>query len=140
MTTNPGLTRQASVRNGFRILGVVLVVAAAIIGIPAVIDLVHAMNNDFEPDPGGGLILRLAAGGFLFIFGMGALNTGFLGAQARYVSGEVAPVAKDGLEYLTAGKGVGNLGVAAEGPFCSKCGTRNDASAKFCDSCGASLA
>jgi zinc ribbon protein len=28
----------------------------------------------------------------------------------------------------------------ALGPFCSKCGVRNDADASYCDSCGAALA
>jgi hypothetical protein len=30
--------------------------------------------------------------------------------------------------------------VGATGPYCRACGTRNDAEARFCDSCGASMA
>ena len=48
-------------------------------------------------------------------------------AGARYAAGETMPVVKDSLDYLKAG------------PFCSTCGVRNDADAKFCDSCGATL-
>jgi hypothetical protein len=143
MSSNPGLRNQSAVRNTARIVGVVLLIAALAVGIPAVLDLVHAVNNNFEPDPGGGLVLRLAAGGFLFVFAMAAINTGFLGAQARYVSGEVAPVARDSIDYLSRGRGIANIGrtdaAPATGPFCRECGTRNDDSAKFCDSCGTSL-
>jgi hypothetical protein len=129
MTTNPGLRNQTSVRNTARVIGAVLLLAALVIGVPAVLDLVHAVDNDFEPDPGGGLVLRLAAAGFLLVFAMAALNTGFLGAQARYAAGEVTPVAKDALDHLR-----------GDGPFCRRCGTRNDAEASFCDSCGERLA
>lgn len=66
-------------------------------------------------------------------------------------AGELSPVAKDTAEYLTEGKGMGmgNLGVTsgttpqggvAAGPFCRSCGTRNDADARFCDSCGTTMA
>jgi hypothetical protein len=57
------------------------------------------------------------------------------------------PVLKDSAAYLTDGKGVLGIGrtdddavAASAGPFCSACGTRNDDTAKFCDSCGAALA
>jgi hypothetical protein len=74
------------------------------------------------------------------------LQAGFLGVGARYVSGEVSPVAKDTAVYLTDGKGLLHLGVqepttpAAAGPYCRSCGTRNDADARFCDSCGTAMA
>ena len=69
-----------------------------------------------------------------------------LGAS-RFVAGETMPVVKDSASYLTDGEGVLGVGrtvddgdQAATGPFCSKCGVRNDPDAKFCDSCGAPLA
>ena len=75
-------------------------------------------------------IPMLAVGGWLAMAGFG-------GAAARYVAGEGAPVARDSLDYLT------RRHPAAEptgGPYCRACGTRNDAAASFCDSCGTSLA
>ena len=72
----------------------------------------------------------LAVGGWLAMAGWG-------GAMARYTAGEGMPVARDSLDYLT------RTHPAAEptgGPYCRQCGTRNDAEARFCDSCGTSLA
>ena len=75
------------------------------------------------------------------------LQAGFLGAASRYVAGETTPVIKDSAAYLTDGEGILGVGRTvddaqepATGPFCSTCGTRNDADARFCDSCGAALA
>ena len=62
------------------------------------------------------------------VVGFGLLATGFLGAQARYAAGETVPVLEDSLEHLTSG------------PHCRHCGVRNDEAARFCDSCGQSLA
>ena len=67
------------------------------------------------------------------------LQWGFLGAAARYGAGETMPVVKDSATYLSDGEGILGVGRTA-GPFCSKCGVRNDADAKFCDSCGGALA
>jgi hypothetical protein len=84
-------------------------------------------------------IPMLSVGGWLAMAGFG-------GAAARYAVGEGAPVARDALDHLTRGQGLGDLGrthPAAEptgGPYCRACGTRNDAAASFCDSCGKSLA
>ncbi|MFZ5846523.1 MAG: zinc ribbon domain-containing protein [Actinomycetota bacterium] len=67
------------------------------------------------------------AGGFL-------LNLGFAGAHAKYMAGE----------YSSAIQSVSrDLGMRSEasgaGPYCRSCGTQNDADARFCDSCGASM-
>jgi 5-enolpyruvylshikimate-3-phosphate synthase len=50
-----------------------------------------------------------------------------------------APVTRDGLDYLTRGQGLADLGRTG-GPYCRSCGTRNDATASYCDSCGKPLA
>ncbi|GAB3861415.1 hypothetical protein GCM10028801_25540 [Nocardioides maradonensis] len=134
--SNPGLSNQTSVRTTFRILGPILAVVGLVVCISGFISFAH-YDGDSAPLSQMGMFM----GGFvLFAVGMGMARAGFLGVGLRYAAGEVAPVAKDGLEFLTAGKGLGNLGVAAEGPFCRGCGTRNDATAKFCDNCGATLA
>jgi hypothetical protein len=54
------------------------------------------------------------------------------------------PVAKDSAAYLTDGQGLLGVGRTVDdrtddartGPFCTKCGVRNDEAARFCDACG----
>lgn len=137
MSSNAGFARNRTQRNVLRILGVVLLVAGAYFLITGGMAFADDANSS-NVDSGFGPILRLAAGGFLAVFGLGALNAGFLGAQARYAAGETMPVVKDSATYLSDGEGILGVGRTA-GPFCSKCGVRNDADAKFCDSCGATL-
>jgi len=79
--------------------------------------------------------------------GLALARFGFLGAAARYVAGETAPVVKDTLNYVIDGakdsirevvqatRGEGGGGVA-----CPACGHANDADAKFCDDCGTAMA
>jgi hypothetical protein len=57
--------------------------------------------NIHEPTPAPGL----PVGGWL-------LQLGFIGAGARYASGELAPVAKDTATFLTDGKGLLGIGVS----------------------------
>ena len=84
----------------------------------------------------------LAGAGFCFVFALAAANVGWLGTQARYAAGETMPVVRDSADYLTGGRGIGNVGKRddATGPFCRQCGVRNDADARFCDGCGTTLA
>jgi hypothetical protein len=87
--------------------------------------------------------------------GLAISKFAFLGVIARYVSGETAPVAKDTFNYLAEGsqEGVKTLATAVgEGLAagrgrvekadlcCRRCQHVNDADAKFCKNCGASLA
>jgi hypothetical protein len=140
MTANPGLRNQASLRTTLRILGPILAVGGLVTCVLGFVRFVRQGEafSEASPLPAMGMFM----GGFVvFAVGVGMLRAGFMGAGARYAVGELAPVAKDGLEYLTDGKGLGNLGRAGTtGPFCRSCGTANDASARFCDNCGASLA
>jgi hypothetical protein len=86
--------------------------------------------------------------------GLAISKLAFLGAFVRYISGETSPVAKDTLNYLAqgtqdgvktlataVGKGLasGMGGAESEGVRCGKCQQVNDADARFCESCGASL-
>ena len=152
MTPEPGYSRQSSIRFVFRVTSVVVLALAAYF-------LWVGLADFFAGDDDGqtkfwmvfvGLPL-LAVGGWLAMAGFG-------GAAARYVAGEGAPVTRDSLDYLTRGQGPGNLGrtdagaqVATQpspravdqptgGPYCRSCGTRNDATASSCDSCGKPLA
>jgi RNA polymerase subunit RPABC4/transcription elongation factor Spt4 len=81
-------------------------------------------------------------------------GVGFLGAAARYMAGESAPVAKDTFNYMADGtkEGVKTVatavseGLASGGGIgkpvqlrCHKCNQLNDADSKFCKECGTSL-
>ena len=125
--TPPGLEHQSTVRTVARVLSVVLLLAGVVLlvrGISGFVDQAQSMEvgADFGP------ILTIGAGGFCVVLGLAAANVGWLRAQASYVAGETVPVVKQSLDHL------------ADGPSCRACGTRNDTSARFCDSCGQSLA
>jgi zinc ribbon protein len=145
--TPPGIRGQESFRIAFRVIGVVLLVVA--IGFLAVgLQDFFATADSFDGPHKFWMIfvgiLLLAPAGW-------CLQAGFMGAASRYVAGETTPVVKDSASYLTDGEGFLGVGrtvddaqpatvSSAIGPYCSKCGTRNDGDAKFCDSCGAALA
>lgn len=145
MSTSPGFARQARYRNAFRGLGAVVLVVGIVMfgyGLFSVFG-----SSDFPP---GGLQIVCFIGGLPVIgFGIMCLQAGFLGVAARYGAGETMPVVRDSASYLSDGEGILGVGrtvddaprsPAATGPYCRACGVRNDADAKFCDGCGASLA
>lgn len=148
MTANPGFARQDTMRTVFRVVGVLALIGFVLLLVLFAKDVASTMGEDsFDPDMPN-FVLVFAAMPLLLVAGF-CLNAGFGGAAARYAAGETMPVAKDSLEYLTDGEGLGNLGrssgSAAEGavktgPFCSACGVRNDEDATFCDACGDRLA
>ena len=94
------------------------------------------------------------------LLGIGVIVTvlGYKGAVARYAAGELAPVAKDTVNYMANGTrdsvrtiasaiGEGLRGSAAGADSdsqvtvvrCHKCNAENDSGAKFCSQCGAAL-
>ena len=148
MTPEPGYSRQSSIRFVFRVTAVVVLALAAYFLFVGLADFFSA--DEAAPTKFWMLFVGLpllAVGGWLAMAGFG-------GAAARYVAGEGAPVTRDSLDYLTHGQGLANLGrpqpVSQQagsqqagptgGPYCRACGTRNDAIASYCDSCGKSLA
>ncbi|MHC4985003.1 MAG: zinc ribbon domain-containing protein [Planctomycetota bacterium] len=86
-------------------------------------------------------------------FGIMVTKYAYMGRVARYVAGEVAPVAKDTLNYMADGvkESVRELaGAVGEGMRsgggepqqlvrCNKCNATNDVDANFCNDCGAAL-
>jgi hypothetical protein len=123
----PGLDQQSTVRTTARVLAVVLLLVGVYLlfrGITGFVDQAQSMEVDADFGP----ILTIGAGGFCVVVGLAAANVGWLRAQASYVAGETVPVVKESIDHLTAG------------PYCRQCGTRNDTTARFCDSCGQSLA
>ena len=147
----PGIRGQRAARTVFRVVGVVVLAAAVTFLVIGLQDF-FASSDSFDGPHKFWMV-------FVGIFGLAiagwCLQAGFMGAASRYVAGETTPVIKDSAAYLTDGEGVLGIGrtlddaraasaapstAAATGPFCSKCGTRNDGDAAFCDSCGAALA
>ena len=128
--SDPGYSRQSTIRFFFRVAAVVVLALAAYFLFVGFRDF---LTTETEPTKFWMLFVGLpllAVGGWLAMAGWG-------GAMARYTAGEGMPVARDSLDYLT------RTHPAAEptgGPYCRRCGTRNDAEARFCDSCGTSLA
>jgi hypothetical protein len=85
----------------------------------------------------------------LLFVGTAMCMFGFLGALARYVSGEAAPVQKDTFNYLAGGTREGVRAIASavgEGlaagkaaVTCHRCGHGNAAGGSFCSKCGSAL-
>jgi len=140
----PGIRGQRVARNVFRVVGVV-VLAAAVTFLVLGLEDFFASSDSFE---GTHRFWMVFVGMFGLAIAGWCLQAGFMGAASRYVAGETTPVIKDSAAYLTDGEGLLGVGRTADdtarstagGPFCSKCGTRNDSDASFCDSCGAALA
>ena len=146
---NPGYADQSTKRLIARVVGMVCM-GIAVILIGASIANFFASTNDFTGEGPTKMWMFFLAIPF-FLIGAIGLQMGFIGAAARFGAGETMPVLKDSAAYLTDGSGALGVGgtvdaaapgvaTAETGPFCRSCGTRNDADAKFCDSCGQSLA
>ncbi|CAN5426773.1 hypothetical protein BH09ACT12_BH09ACT12_11860 [soil metagenome] len=133
----------ANARIVFRVVGTVLLLVGLFFAIRGGIAFFDEMDS-MSADSGPGSILMLAGGGFLVIFGLAALNAGFLGAQASYASGETAPAVREFGSALRGDPVVPTSESATDeekdGPFCSECGVRADREARFCDACGHALA
>jgi zinc ribbon protein len=144
MTTDPGLAHQDRRRSVLRVLGVLCMGIAVVLIALAIADFVHAFNaEDFDTEPTKFWYFFVALP--FFAIGGFCLQAGFLGVAARYTAGETMPVMKDSAAYLTDGQGIRGIGrtvddeTAAAGPYCARCGVRNDAGARFCDACGTAI-
>lgn len=86
----------------------------------------------------------------LLFVGIAMCMYGFLGSFARYISAEAAPVQKDTFNYLAEGTKEGvktiasaigqGLSTGKTVGTCKQCNHSNDADARFCKNCGASVA
>ena len=152
---DPGLTgpRHSEIRGLLRAVGVVLVIVGGILALIGFVDF-FASFGSFRPPRLFGCAF---AGLGLLGVGMAICRYAFLGAVARYVPGEVAPVATDTLDYvgeegaegIEAVAGAVGRGLRAasdenedESPgdvTCPTCHTPNAPDARFCKQCGAEL-
>lgn len=147
---NPGLRQQSGVRTVLRILGLVMAPLGVVLVAVGFYRFVTYDSSTFDSGPPDGFLM-FALGGIMAVVGFGLLSAGFMGATARYSAGETMPVVRDSASYLSDGEGVLGVGRTVDdvpasssgpesGPFCRKCGARNDGEASFCDHCGAALA
>ncbi len=139
MSTEPGLPRQGAIRRNARIFGIIVTVLGAAVVIAGLVVFVQAFSNDYDPFEDEGIprpvfgLVALFGGGVLLVIGRSLLTAGYGGVALRYAAGEAAPTIKDTLAHLK------DDGSTVTGPFCSKCGVRNDQGAQFCDACGTAL-
>lgn len=87
----------------------------------------------------------------LLAVGIGISKFAYLGAVARFIASEAAPVGKDVTNYMVEGTrgsirdvatAIGEGIAAAQSPeamHCQKCGTENESSSNFCRECGSPL-
>lgn len=146
----PGLRDQRSVRIALRVAGVLLLGVGLVLLAVAGVDFFASFDSAEAPGKFWMFFIALP------LLGLGSwlAMAGFMGVGARYAAGEHAPVLKDTAHYLTDGEGLFGVGrspadraadraagqTQAGGPFCRSCGTRNDDTARFCDSCGSAMA
>lgn len=136
-------------RNVLRVIGILLLGIGACFAVVGFISFFSAFNGHGRPDNFWCVFIGLP----LMAIGFKLVSVGYLGAAARYLSGESAPVAKDTFNYVSteSKEGVRNVaqavseGIAAGKSGagrvnqCPKCNEANDAEAKFCKECGAPL-
>jgi len=136
-------------RNALRVLGLVLLLVGICLSAVGLISFFSTFGGHERPR-----FFWCAFVGFpLVAIGFHLLSAGFLGAAARYMAGESAPVAKDTFNYVatetkdgvrnvaqavTEGVMAGKSGVGIQ-VKCPKCNEANDADAKFCKECGTPL-
>jgi hypothetical protein len=119
----------AAKRNALRVVGVVLLVVGGLLTAAGLADFFSSFNS------AGGFPTRfwMAFIGLPILgWGMRICKFAFLGDISRDTAGEVAPVARDTMDCLGFGGGGGIT--------CPRCRRANDASAHFCEECGAPIA
>lgn len=132
---NPKLRRQ------LRILGFILTFIGGLLTVISFIDFLSSYNNFNKPS-----LFWLSFLSFpCLAIGLFCLYYGYMGAVKRYTSSEIAPVAKDTINYLLDGTKESLSDVAREIKsnekvlVCQICQERNNGNAKFCQKCGSKL-
>lgn len=139
-------------RESLRALGGVLVAIGGILALIGIVDFFSSMSTMRPPSMFWCAFIGLP----LLGLGGNLLRLGYLGVATRYVAGEVAPVAKDTINYVGRGTqdtiaGIARAVLASDdepaGPaaeqggdvLCPQCGAKNPPDALFCSACGASF-
>ncbi len=136
------------IRNFCRIAGPLLIVVGAVFLIGGMASFFSAFGGRSGPPSNFWMCF---VGMPLLALGVFLCKVGFMGAAARYVAGEIAPVGKDAVNYMAQGTRDAVRGVAgaiAEGMRdgtaeveirCHKCDAHNANDARFCKTCGAAI-
>jgi ribosomal protein L40E len=142
--------RHQQIRGVLRIVGPCLLLAGLVLDAIGLVSFFSAFGS-FEPPR---YFWCLFLGFPLTAMGAGLTKFAYLGAIARYLSGEVSPVGKDTFNYLYEGTGErvrtiahavgqglssGLRGADAVEIRCPTCDAPNPADARYCDRCGAPL-
>lgn len=144
--------KQESKRRVLRIVGFCFLVPGIVLVFIGLADFFSSLGSFGSfPAKSPGFIF---AGMPLIFIGLVCLMYGFMGTMARYQAGEIAPVAKDTINYVADGvegevedlarsvaKGMNSANTAKERilVLCPKCKAKNDEDSKFCKKCGESL-
>jgi hypothetical protein len=112
---------------GLQAISLACLAVGGLLTLIGLIDFASSFGDPSSGLPGGFVLLfigvpLLGIGGTLFKFA-------FLGEIGRYGAGELAPVAKDTLDYI---KGQDEV-------VCPSCGRANEVGSNFCEHCGAAL-
>ncbi|MCC7087298.1 MAG: hypothetical protein IT427_20030 [Pirellulales bacterium] len=155
---DPSNPKHVELRNTRRLAGPAI---AAVGLVFTAIGLINFFSTFGSPEPPR-LFWCVFVGGLIFMAGLAISRFAYLGAIARYLSNEVAPVGKDVVNYLaketkdsvrnvaaTVAEGLRSMELpggdpAAEQPVevkvrCRQCRALNDEAAKFCNQCGENL-
>ncbi len=138
--------KNSSMRSILRVAGPLFIFIGVVILIIAMVDFFSAFGSFGQPDK---FYLFFLAIPFIFL-GVIATSYGFMGAVARYKANELAPVAKDTINYMAEGTKDSVRTIArsikegiseSEGAkvVCQKCGTMNASDSRFCKNCGTTL-
>lgn len=151
----------AAQRTGLRTIGLILTVVGAVFLLIGFGSFFGAMNESMSSGPSFGAnrgpdkFWCAFVGMPLLGIGIGMLKYGYMGKAARYVAGEIAPVATDTMKYAAnatrdsvrdlagaVAEGMRGETKAAEAPAmvaCPQCNHDNDHDARFCDMCGTAM-
>ena len=145
---NPGHHNQNGVRNALRSIGPFILVAGVILVLIGFVSFFSAFGSYGTPRYFWCAFLGMP----LIGVGLSLSRLGYMGAVGRYVAGEIAPVAKDTVNYLAEenkdairhvseaiGAGLNHSRPSTTLVRCHKCNTENQAQAKFCNNCAAAL-
>ena len=135
----PGVTERASLekvnpghrgqKKALQVIGLSLLAVGGLLAVIGFASFASSFGSAEAGIPRGFWLLFVGVP--MASIGFALVKFGFLGEIGRYGAGELAPVARDALDYLEAG---GEAAVK-----CPSCGQENEAGSNFCDSCGAAL-
>ncbi|MEO0474423.1 MAG: zinc ribbon domain-containing protein [Planctomycetota bacterium] len=151
--------KHRSNRSALRIIGPVILGVGVLLTVIGLVGFFSTFGSEpsFDGPPEGVKLFFLCFIGIPMMAVGGAITKfAFMGAVARYIASEAAPVAKDTTNYMIDGTkdAVGDLaqsvgagiaaGLAGEAAAqdtidCPSCGAACDPGARFCSQCGASM-